>query len=513
MRKGFGLGFLLVGWAACQAQGVWPMEKLDRWGTGKAPAGPPPGSYTSPWVKYRVTGPAVSHSPALGQGNVGFYGSWIPAHVGKFNISNGTTLGVFDTLGNFAQSTPAIASNGQIYAAVAANYQNSPVGRLFSINPVTMDYDWTFVTNAVKFSDYESVSPILGPDGDIMISSTTGQAWRIDDATGVPVWTKSGLGAGMHTIVFTRDDTKVIVPNGNSVTAFDYATGNQEWTLNCGAAAGAPAVSPDGTVIFGCDNGTIFALNPDTGGIEWTWLALASVRAAPAFSNGKAYVSGHDNRLYCFDVATGNRDWSFTATNQLRQAPSVDSNGRIYVLARFGELYCVSPSGSLIWSHIINAEGRGPLSIGADGTVYASGGGIFAITQTASSQSPESYSTVRGINIGGGLLEILQSDNLYLSYRPGIIFSSGQPPVELTFNVTCPRSQLASITISLESGATTSALVQKIFLWDNNSSLWVEVDSRASTVPDSVAEITVNTFTNRFVQAGTNLIKMRVTWK
>lgn len=489
------------------------MEKFDRWGTGRAPIGPPPSSYTSPWIKYRVT-PSVSHSPALGPDNVGVYGSWIPAHVGKFNITDGASLGVFDTLGNIAQSTPAIAPDGQIFAAVAANYPHSPPGRLFSIDPVTMDYDWTFVTNAVKFSDYESVSPILGPDGDIVISSTTGHAWRIDDSTGTPIWTKSGLGAGLHTIVFTRDDSKVVVSNGNSVTAFDYATGDQEWTFNCGATAGAPAVSPEGTVIFGCDNGTIFAVNPDTGGVEWSWFSLAAVRGAPAFSdNGKAYVSGHDNRLYCFDVATGNRDWSFTATNQLRQAPSVDANGRIYVMARFGQVYCLSPSGALIWSHVVNAEGRGPLSIGADGTVYASGGGIFAITQTVSSQSPESYTTVRGTTVGGGLAEILQSDNLYLFHRPGIVFSSAQAPIELTFNVTCPRTQLASITISLESGATTNALVQKIFLWDNTASAWVEVDSRASTVPDSVAEITVNTLTNRFVQAGTSLIKMRVTWK
>jgi len=490
------------------------MEKHDRWGTGMAPVGPPPGSYTSPWIKYRVA-PATSHSPAIGQASYGVYGSWIPAHVGKFDLLTGASLGVFDTLGNYVQSTPAIGSNGQIYVSVAANFQQYPAGRLFSINPVTMDYDWFVVTNSVKFSDYESVSPVLGPDDDVMISSTTGQVWRIDNVSGEPVWTKSGMGAGLHTIVFTRDDTKVIVPNGNSVTALDYTTGDQAWTFNCGFTAGAPAVAPDGTVIFGCDGGTIFALNPDSGSIEWTWLSLGPVRGAPAFdNNGKAYVSGHDFRLYCFDVASGNRDWSFTTTNQLRQAPSVDANGRIYVLARFGELYCISPTGSLIWSRLLpTTEGRGPLSIGADGIVYASGGGIFAVTQSASIQSPESYTTVRGLNVGGGLAEVLQSDNQYLTHRPGIVFTSSQAPIELTFNVTCPRSQLASIKVSLESGASSSALLQKISLWDNTASNWVEIDSRATTLPDSVAEVAVTANANRFVQSGSNLIRMRVTWR
>lgn len=497
------------------AQGAWPMERQDRWGTGRAPVGPPPGSYTTPWIKYRVVGELLSHGPALGLNNVGVYGAWIPALVAKFSMTNGAALGSFDTLGNFVQSTPAIGQNGQIYVSVAANYQHYPIGRLFSIDPVTMDYDWTFATGSIKFSDHESVSPTIGPDGDIMISSTNGYAWRINDVTGQPVWTKSGIGMGMHTIVFTRDDAKVIVPNGNSVTAFDYATGVEAWTFNCGAAAGAAGVSPDGTVIFGSDNGTIFALDSNTGEIEWTWATLAAVRAGPAFSaNGKAYVSGHDNRLYCFDVASGNRDWSYTASNQLRQAASVDANGRVYVVTRLGTMFCLSPTGSLIWSNQVPAtEGRGPLTIGDDGTLYVAGSGIYAITQSFSAQLPEAFNTVRGVNVGGGLTEVLQSDNLYLSHRPGIVFSSVQAPVELTFNVTCPRTQLASIEVNLEAGATTPALEQKIFLRDFSSAQWVEIDSRATTVPDSIASVTINSNTNRFVQSGTRLIQMRVTWK
>ncbi|MDQ2987199.1 MAG: PQQ-binding-like beta-propeller repeat protein [Armatimonadota bacterium] len=512
------VAFILMGSVAslsAMAQvGPWPMEGQDRWGTGRALAGPDPGTQLSPWIKYRVVGELVSHGPAIGAQGLGYFGSWIPSQVSKFSLATGSALGSFDTLGNFVQSTPAIGADGQVYLAVAANYSNSPPGRVFSIDPATMDYDWVFTTSAVKVNDWDSASPRIGPDGDVVISSTTGHAWRLNETNGQPVWTKPGLEAAYHTMAFSRNDAVVYVANGSNLTALNYSDGSLAWNFNAGSEAGAPSVAPDGTVMFGCDGGTVFALNPN-GTIRWSWLTLAAVRAAPAFSsNGRAYVSGYDSRLYSFDVASGARIWSYTVAGSLRESPGVGFDGRIYVMTIGATLYCLMPDGSLSWSRVVPAsEGRGPLSIGDDGTIYAAGSGIYAITQAISSQPPEAFALVRGTHVSGGLAEVLSSDNQYLRYKPGITFSPSQPPVELTFDTTCPRTQMVRLDLRLESGASTTNLYQQIYMRDYQTAQWVEVDARQTTTLDSVVELTLNQNLNRFIQPGTRTVRMRVTWK
>lgn len=488
--------------------GPWPMERQDRWGTGRALVGPDPATQVAPWIKYRVAGELVSHAPAIRQDGTAFFGAWIPSLLTKFNIATGAAEGSFDAL-NFVHSLPAIGENGLVYFTTSA-----PGGRLFAIDPEVMDYDWTFVTNSISGGDFESASPTIGPDGDVVIPSTTGHAWRINDATGLPVWTESGLGVANQTIVFTRDDSRVVVANGNTLSALFYANGRRDWAFNAGSNVGGPGTAQDGTIIFGCEAGTVFALNPD-GSFKWSWQTLGPVKAPPAFSDdGKAYIGGYDRRLYCLDVTTGARLWSYTGTHEFRQAPIVGSDGRIYIFDRVGRLYCTSPSGQLIWAVVVGAiEGRGEMSMDADGTIYVAGGGIYAITQAFTNQLLEAFVAVRGNHISGGLSEVQQSDETYLRYRPGITFSSAQAPIELTFDVTCPRTQLSKLNITFEAGASTSNLNQQLYLRNYQTAQWDEIDARPATLTDSVVQLNLDTNLNRYVEAGTRKVRLRATWK
>lgn len=59
------------------AQAPWPMERQDRWGSGRAIMGPDPSTLTTPWISNKLAlhmGP-VSHGPALGAGGVGYFGN------------------------------------------------------------------------------------------------------------------------------------------------------------------------------------------------------------------------------------------------------------------------------------------------------------------------------------------------------------------------------------------------------------------------------------------------------
>jgi outer membrane protein assembly factor BamB len=484
------------------------MERQDRWGTGRALVGPVPATQIAPWIKYRVAGDLVSHAPAIRQDGTAFFGAWIPSLFTKFATADGAAQGSFEAL-RFVHSLPAIADNGRIYFTTSASE-----GRLFAIDPAIMDYDWAFTTNSVSGSDFESASPTIGPDGDVLVPSTTGKAWRINEVNGVPVWTKTGLGVANQTIVFTRDDSRVIVAHSNTISALMYDSGEEDWDFNVGTNAGAPGVAHDGTIIFGGDGGTVFALNPD-GSFKWSWQTLGPVKAPPAFSdNGRAYIGGYDRRLYCLDVATGARLWSYTGTNEFRQAPIVGSDGRIYVHDRVGRLYCISPSGQLIWSVVVPAtEGRGEMSMGEDGTLYVAGSGIYAITQAFTNQLLEAFAAVRGTHISGGLAELQQSDDAYLRYRPGITFSSSQAPVELIFDVTCPRSQLSRLNITFEAGASTANLNQQLYLRNYQLGQWEEIDARPSTTSDSVVQLNLDTNLNKYIEAGTRRVRLRATWK
>ncbi|MDQ2985774.1 MAG: PQQ-binding-like beta-propeller repeat protein [Armatimonadota bacterium] len=502
------LALLSIAASGMAQVGPWPMERQDRWGTGRALVGPDPSTQIAPWIKYRVAGDLVSHAPAIRQDGAAFFGAWIPSLFTKFSTATGATEGSFEAL-NFIHSLAAIGESGRVYFTTSA-----PGGRLFAIDPTIMDYDWTFLTNSISGGDFESASPTIGPDGDVVIPSTTGNAWRIDDANGLPVWTKTGLGQANQTIVFTRDDSRVIVGHANTISALFYGTGIQDWAFNAGSNVGGPGVAEDGTIIFGCDGGTVFALNPN-GTFKWSWLTLGQVKAPPAFSSdGRAYIGGYDRRLYCLDVATGARLWSYTGSNDFRQAPIVGSDGRVYIHDRVGRLYCISPSGQLIWAVVVPAtEGRGEMSMGADGTIYVAGSGIYAITQAFTNQLLEAFAAVRGIHVSGGLSELQQSDETYLRYRPGITFSSSQAPVELTFDVTCPRTQLSKLNVTFEAGASTSNLNQQLYLRNYQTAQWDEIDARPTTLSDSVVQLNLDTNLNRYLEAGTRRVRLRATWK
>jgi outer membrane protein assembly factor BamB len=474
-------------------------------------AGPDPETQLSPWIKYRVGTTLGSHGPSLGEDGQGYFGSWDPGWITRFSEATGAVTGNFNPI-TLVQSTPAIGSDGRVYFLTQGG--GTTTGRLIALDPILMDFDWVFNTNSGRIGENDGASPTIGPDGDIVVPSSNGTVWRINNETGTPVWTRPGLSYAIHTIVFTRDDTKVIVSNGSRITALDYATGDVVWNFNCGSESGSPGVAPDGTIIFGCDGGTIFALHPARGIIQWTWQALAGVHHAPAFSEtGKVYIGSSDKRMYAFDVATGNRDWSFIAANDIWQAAVVGTDGRIYFCDRFSTLYCITPQGHLVWDAALPSNNhRGPITMGADGTIYVAGNGVYAITQAISEQFADSFFAVRGNYLGGSLGDLMFSDNSYLRFGPGITFGSAQAPVEIVFESTCPRSQLARLKIDIETGATTNNLTQKMYLRDYQAGQWVEIDSRASTVADAEISLDLTTNLNRFVQAGSNEVQLRVTW-
>jgi outer membrane protein assembly factor BamB len=328
------------------------------------------------------TGFATSHGPSLGSDGLGFFGNWNGRALYKFDYQTGQVLGTFAAI-EFVISTPAIGSNGEVFFRT-----EGASGRFFGLDPVLMDYDW--------FSPVENFagSPTLGPEGDMVIASGIGNCYRFSP-NGSKVWTRPGIGTSTGTVVFTRDDLKVVVSNGTRVSALNWSDGTVAWSTDLGSVPAAPGVSLSGVVVVGRAHGVINGLDPGDGHVLWSFAALGGFQAAPAFDGDAAYLCSLDARLYRINTLTGHRDWSFTSSDFIPSPPSVGFDGRIYFHNITGNLYSVSPAGQQVWMVPLGGESRGPMSIGTDGTLYvcrsnasnAGESGLAIIRQTPGSVS------------------------------------------------------------------------------------------------------------------------------
>src|SRR5690242_740145 len=98
-----------VGAAIAQPAGSpWPMERQDRWGTGRAIYGPAAETLTTPWLYRKVSNYSiVSHGASLGPDGIGYVGNWTSDQVLKFDYNTGDVIQAFNAL-NFVVATPAI---------------------------------------------------------------------------------------------------------------------------------------------------------------------------------------------------------------------------------------------------------------------------------------------------------------------------------------------------------------------------------------------------------------------
>lgn len=490
-----------------QGSDPWPLERFDRWGTAMAPSGP--SSYTLPWVFKNLSPTAIGGGAAsLRADGVGFIGSWQNFQVTKFDWRSGAILGGFNAL-NFVTSTPVLGEGGRIYAVTDA----PDTGRLFAIDSSAMDYDWFFYTFSTGFTDFHHASANVGPDGDLVIANRNANAYRLDKVNGSIVWTRTLYGGTYSTVAFTRDDQKVIVANGNSVTALNYSDGTEAWTRNLGSAAGAPGVAPSGTVVLGSDSGTIYGLDPANGAILWTWGALGQIRAAPAFNDaGIAYLAGYDQRLYAIRVADGVRLWTFTHTAQGVEPPTIGHDGRIYFCNRGGDLFCLSPAGTQIWKYNIGPT-RGPLSIAPDGTLFVPSelnGAFLMIRQRSEEAFPDNVQVLLGTHVSGDLLSLRESDDDRYVAHVGSLASDQIPFVRFRLTGSSPKATLVKLHFKTELSCSQAGLPQSIRLFNFQTGQWETVDTRPTTLGDTVIQVDVDSNASRFVQAGTRLVRAEI---
>ena len=135
---------------------------------------------------------------------------------------------------------------------------------------------------------------------------------------------------------------------------------------------------------------------------------------------------------------------------------------------------------------------------------------IFART-FADVTSASGYQQVRGTHVLGNVSSVSASDNQWLAYRPGIILSSFLPPISLVFTGQTFVEELESVTVKLESRATSGGVRQTIHAFDFGSGSFVLIDARNCTTTDTVSTVRLSD-PERFVGPGGE-VRIRVDYR
>jgi len=143
------------------------------------------------------------------------------------------------------------------------------------------------------------------------------------------------------------------------------------------------------------------------------------------------------------------------------------------------------------------------------------GRGVFSAVIDPNQQpvGARSFTMLRGTAINSSLDDIARSDNLYLTMRPGIVFSNNLPPIEVQVDATAPIQTIAGLKYLVESNGSSTTVAQTMSLFNFSTGQYEQVDVRNLTTGDASVEITATGNANRFIQAGSRALRAKLSYK
>ena len=114
---------------------------------------------------------------------------------------------------------------------------------------------------------------------------------------------------------------------------------------------------------------------------------------------------------------------------------------------------------------------------------------------------PTMLHPTRGVLVAGNMASLNSSDDNRLIYRPGIVFSSVQAPVEYDTMATSPTLNPTKIVFAIESSATSPNIHRTVQLYNYDTLQFETMSTVPSTTTDSVTEYTITSNPGRFVHS------------
>ncbi|MCS7209538.1 MAG: PQQ-binding-like beta-propeller repeat protein [Fimbriimonadales bacterium] len=307
---------LSCSWAQLQPGAPWPCLGKDYQNTRRATQGAP----TNGSIRWSYQGTGWSQaSPVVAADGTIYYGTSGGIHAVR---SNGQLRWRWFAGYSAATSTPAIGADGTVYALV-----NPQDAILVALNPTNGSLIWSVYLGGTEVRS----SPTIGPDGRIYV--TNGQ---------IP---------GGYLYCINPDGTvawrRYLDTEANSTPCF-----GEDGTIYVGSARHLNAIAPNGT-------------------FRWRYPVFYPVQGTIARWGNRVFFGAWD-LIFRAVSTSGQLQWASPHGAIFENGPSVTED-RVYAMARNGELYVYSHTGTLIWRAARGLHAGIP-AVGADGIIYISGG-------------------------------------------------------------------------------------------------------------------------------------------
>ena len=148
--------------------------------------------------------------------------------------------------------------------------------------------------------------------------------------------------------------------------------------------------------------------------------------------------------------------------------------------------------------------------VGGDGSDVV----LIADVQTGNFElAASSFSTFRGIQIGGNLGSIQTANDVRLRYNPGFTVTSNEAPVWVVFDGTLPTDSPSALKLFYEANTNTPGLTVTVEAYNWNTSSFDELDSFAASfgVDENVGIVISGQL--EYVEPGTNKVRARLGWR
>lgn len=140
------------------------------------------------------------------------------------------------------------------------------------------------------------------------------------------------------------------------------------------------------------------------------------------------------------------------------------------------------------------------------------GTATLTVANASQTVAPTSFTAFRGNFVSGTVADVAASDNSYLRYQPGPVATGTESPIDLTFTGTTTLLAPSSMTVRLETRASSPNIEQRVRLFNFVTNAFEDVNTSNLATTDNVLDIVISSNAARFVSA-TGEVRARVTYK
>ncbi len=165
------------------------------------------------------------------------------------------------------------------------------------------------------------------------------------DADGTRAWSAGTDGSVAASPLLTPEGLVVVGGFDGFLRAYEAATGAPRWVFGArDHLYASPGRLPDGTLVQPAADGTIYGLDPANGRVRWAFDTREAIRSSPAIdAEGNVYVGSGEGRLFVLR-ADGTLRWSMQLIegdrNDLNASPALGVDA-VYIAGESGEVFSV----------------------------------------------------------------------------------------------------------------------------------------------------------------------------